>query len=183
MKLNTLILMKSLLKTSVKIVALSALLIAPVLSAGTASARPSGTRASYLGAGISTGVTNGGQTGDAAKFGGNIQGRLAIPNTPISARGAILFSNETSAIMPIISYDVPVTNRANVYLGAGYSFVEANGKPTPLGNKDSVVLTTGLETEVTKNIMFYTDAKLGIKAYENSSASAVSLQAGAAYRF
>ncbi len=49
--------------------------------------------------------------------------------------------------------------------------------------KDSVVLTTGLETEITKNIMFYTDAKLGIKAYENSPASAVSFQAGAAYRF
>ncbi|MBW4665490.1 MAG: porin family protein [Chroococcus sp. CMT-3BRIN-NPC107] len=175
--------MKSLFQQSVKIAALSALLIAPLLSAQTASARPSGTKASYLGAGVSTGLTNGGQSGDAATFGGNIQGRLAIPNTPVSARGAILCSDETSAIMPIISYDIPVTNKANAYLGAGYSFVEANGKPTPLGNKNSVVLTTGLETEVTKNIMFYTDAKLGIKAYENSPASAVSFQAGAAYRF
>lgn len=183
MKAKTLTLMKSLLKQSVKIAALSALLIVPVLSAQSASAMPSGTRASYLGAGISTGVTSGGQTGDAATFGGNIQGRLAIPNTPISARGAILFSDETSAIMPIISYDIPVTNRANAYVGAGYSFVEANGKPTPLGNKDSVVLTAGLETEATKRIVFYTDAKLGIKAYENSPASAVSFQAGAAYRF
>ena len=183
MNVKTLTLMKPFLKQSVKLAALSALLIVPVLSAQVASAKPLGTKASYLGAGISTGVTNGGKTGDAATFGGNIQGRLAIPNTPISARGAILFSDETSAIMPIISYDVPVTNKANVYVGAGYSFVEANGKPTPLGNKDSVVLTTGLETEVTKNIMFYTDGKLGIKAYENSPASAVSFQAGAAYRF
>lgn len=175
--------MKSLLNQAVKIAALSTLLIVPVLSAQSVSAQPSGTRASYLGAGVSTGVTNGGQSGDAATFGGNIQGRYAIPNTPVSARGAILFSDETSAIMPIISYDVPVTNRANAYVGAGYSFVEANGKPTPLGNKDSVVLTAGLEAEATKRIVFYTDAKLGIKAYENSPASAVSFQAGAAYRF
>jgi Outer membrane protein beta-barrel domain len=175
--------MKSFLKQSVKFTALFSLLIVPALTAKTASAMPSGTKASYLGGGISTGFTNGGKTGDAATFGGNVQGRLAIPNTPISARGSILFSKETSAIIPMISYDIPVTNKANAYLGAGYSFVEANGKPTPLGNKNSVVLATGLETEVTKKIVFYTDAKLGIKAYENSPASAVSFQAGAAYRF
>jgi len=42
------------------------------------------------------------------------KGRVAIPNTPISARGAILFNNETSAIMPMVSYDVPETNNASV---------------------------------------------------------------------
>lgn len=170
-----------------KVAALSTLTVlasAPIfMSAGQASAQPTGTRGNYIGAGVSAGVTNGGQTGDAATLGGNIQGRYAIPNTPLSARGAILFSDETSAIMPMLSYDIPVTNRANVYLGAGYSFVEKNGKPTPLGNKDAVVLTTGVETEVTKNIMLYSDAKLGINAYENTTAPAVSFQAGAAYRF
>jgi len=164
--------------------ALAALAISPMfLVAEKASAQPTGTNASYLGGGVSAGVTNGGKTGDAATFGGNIQGRLAIPNTPVSARGAILFSDETSAIMPMISYDVPVTNNANIYLGAGYSFVEQNGKPTPLGNKDAVVLTTGVEAQVSRDIILYSDAKLGIKAYENSPASAVSFQAGAAYRF
>lgn len=167
---------------------LSVLATAPIfMTVGQASAqptnRPTGTRGSYIGAGISAGVTNGGQTGDAATFGGNIQGRYAIPNTPLSARGAILFSDETSAIMPMLSYDVPVTNRANVYLGAGYSFVEANGKPTPLGNKDAVVLTTGIEAEASRNIMLYSDVKLGIDAYENTSVPAASFQVGAAYRF
>lgn len=163
---------------------LSVIASAPIfMSAGQASAQPTGTKANYIGAGVSAGVTNGGQTGDAATLGGNIQGRYAIPNTPLSARGAILFSDETSAIMPMLSYDIPVTNRANVYLGAGYSFVEANGKPTPLGNKDAVVLTTGVEAEATRNIMLYSDVKLGIDAYENTSVPAVSLQLGAAYRF
>lgn len=164
--------------------ALSALVIAPMfLSGGKAAAQPSGTNASYIGGGIAAGVTNGGQTGDAATFGGNIQGRYAIPNTPVSARGAILFSNETSAIMPMVSYDVPVFNNTNLYVGGGYSFVEQNGRPTPLGNRNSVVLTTGVETQVARDIVLYSDAKLGIRAYENSPASAVSFQAGAAYRF
>ncbi|MUL37722.1 outer membrane beta-barrel protein [Gloeocapsopsis dulcis] len=173
------------MKLSLKAAAISvsALVIAPMfLSAGKAAAQP-GTNASYVGGGIAAGVTNGGQTGDAATFGGNIQGRYAIPNTPVSARGAILFSNETSAIMPIVSYDVPVFNNTNVYVGGGYSFVEQNGRPTPLGNRNSFVLTTGVETQVARDIVLYSDAKLGIRAYENSPASAVSFQAGAAYRF
>ncbi|WP_250121728.1 porin family protein [Chroococcidiopsis sp. CCMEE 29] len=170
--------MKTYLKSIVKLSALSALVIAPVfLLAGAASAQPTGTNASYLGAGLSVGVT------EDAKFGGNIQGRLAIPNTPVSARGAILFSDKTSAIMPIVSYDVPITNNANAYLGAGYSFVEARGQSTPLGNKNAVVLTTGVEAELRRNIVLYGDAKVGINAFENNSGSAVSFQAGAGYRF
>jgi len=38
--------------------------------------------------------------------------------------------------MPMISYDVPVTNNANIYLGAGY-FCDGEWKTNPLGNKDS----------------------------------------------
>lgn len=168
----------------------SALVFAPAfLSAGKASAQtavqPTGTDASYLGAGISVGVTNGGSPiyDDDSQFGGNVQGRFAIPNTPLSARGALLFGGDTVAVMPMISYDVPVTNNANVYLGAGYSFVGDNGESTPLGNKDAVVLTAGVESQIKRNIVLYGDAKLGIDAYEDSSAPAASIQAGAAYRF
>lgn len=171
--------------------ALCALVIAPVfLSSGQAIAaplatQPTGTNASYLGAGISVGVTNGGNPGndDDAQFGGNVQGRFAIPNTPLSARGAVLFTNKSAALMPMISYDVPVTNNANVYLGAGYSFVTNDGRATPLGNKDAVVLATGVEAQMSKNIVVYGDAKLGIDAYKDSSGEAVSLQTGVAYRF
>jgi len=51
------------------------------------------------------------------------------------------FNNETSAIMPMVSYDVPVTNNANVYL-VGYSFVEEDGKPSWV---IKIQLTTGVE--------------------------------------
>jgi ABC-type polar amino acid transport system ATPase subunit len=109
--------MKRFLTSALKISALSALVFAPTfISAGEASAKPTGTNASYLGAGVSLSATNNEKTSDDAGFGGNLQGRVAIPNTLISARGAILFNDETSAIMPMVSYDVPVTNNANVTL-------------------------------------------------------------------
>jgi hypothetical protein len=123
------------------------------------------------------------QAATPATFGGNIQGRITTEKAPVSVRGAVLFSDETSAIMPIVTYDVPVTNNANLYVGAGYSFVESNGKPTPLGNQDAPVVTVGAEAALGNNMVVYGDTKLGINAYQNSPASAVSVQAGAGFKF
>lgn len=166
------------------IAALSTLAISPlVLSAGSASANPIVFSDSYVGAGIAAGVTNGGQQGDAATFGGNIQGRLAVPNVPVSLRGAVLFTNVNSAVMPIVTYDIPVANNTNIYVGGGYSWVQKDGQPTPLGNKSAPVLTAGAETGIGDYVVLYGDAKVGIKAYQNSPASALSFQAGLGYRF
>lgn len=176
--------MKLSLKSIVTLSALVATAIAPVvLSANRASAQPEGTKANYIGVGVSAGVTNGGQDADAASFGGNIQGRITTDKAPVSLRGAILFNGDNTAIMPIVSYDVPITNNANVYVGAGYSFTEKNGEPTPLGNTDAPVVTVGAEAQLGRGVVVYGDTKVGINAYENSSASAVSIQAGAGVKF
>lgn len=146
--------------------------------------RPMGFGGAYVGAGIAAGVTNGGQQGTSALFGGNIQGRIApFEDVPISARAAILFGPNNSAIMPILTYDIPVAVNTNVYIGGGYSFVEKNGQPTPIGNKSSGVVVVGAESSVTRDIVLYGDAKLGIQPYYNTSASSLSLQAGMGYRF
>jgi hypothetical protein len=172
--------MKSALKVATTLSVLSAVtlssafLFANSASAQTAPAR--GMEGSYVGAGVAAGVSNGGE------FGGNIQGRVDIPS-PVSVRGSVLFSDDNSAIMPILTYDVPVTRNTNVYAGAGYSFVENDGGDTPLGTADSVVLTTGVESAVWRDLVLYGDVKLGIDAFQNSSDSAVSFQAGAGYRF
>ncbi|MEQ9548700.1 MAG: outer membrane beta-barrel protein [Coleofasciculus sp. G3-WIS-01] len=172
------------IKSFVTFSTLAATAIAPVLlSADMASAKPTGTDANYIGAGVAAGVTSGGQNNDAATFGGNIQGRVTTSKAPVSLRGAVLFSEDTSAIMPIVSYDVPVTNNANVYVGAGYSWVEAEEHATPLGNKNAPVITVGAEAQLGRNLVVYGDTKVGIEAYQNSPASAVSIQAGAGYRF
>ncbi|NES21696.1 MAG: porin family protein [Symploca sp. SIO3E6] len=168
---------------------LAATLIIPVVvSAGNALAETRviaerGTDANYIGGGVAAGITNGGEDGDAANLGVNIQGRFTTPQAPVSLRGAVLAGEETTAIMPMVSYDVGVAKNTNVYVGGGYSFVEEDGKPSPLGNRDAIVLTAGAETEFAHNIVGYTDVKVGINAYENSPAEAVSLQAGVGYSF
>jgi hypothetical protein len=178
--------MKRLLKSFMTISALSSLIIAPiVLSSGQASAETKkGTDASYVGAGVAGGVTSGGQgINDDATFGGNVTGRVKLGTTPFSARGNVLWSDKTSAIIPELSVDVPIANRTNAYLTGGYSFVEKDGSPTPIGNKDSVVLGAGVESEVANNFLVYTNAKVGLGAYQNSDASAVSINGGIGYRF
>ncbi|WP_017306863.1 outer membrane beta-barrel protein [Spirulina subsalsa] len=175
--------MKGLLKNAAMVMSTASILAVSATMAAAQDAPQKGTDASYVGGGISAGVTHDGQPGNSATFGGNIQGRLAIPNVPISARGAVLFSSETSAIMPIVSYDIPVANNVNVYVGGGYSFVERDGKSTPLGNRNAPVVTVGGEAHLGSNIVVYGDGKWGINAYQNSQGDALSFQAGMGYRF
>ncbi|MBD2775101.1 hypothetical protein [Iningainema tapete] len=179
--------MQRFLKSFVTISVLSSLVITPlILSGGQASAQPikkKGTDASYVGGGFAAGVTNGGKTGDAATFGGNLTGRVKLGPTPFSARTHVLWSDETTAIIPQLSVDAPIAKNTNLYLGAGYSFVENNGKPTPLGNQDAFAVTAGVETEVGKNFLVYSNATVGVNAYQNSPASAVSVNGGVGYRF
>ncbi|WP_193198523.1 hypothetical protein [Nostoc sp. MG11] len=178
--------MKRLLKSFLTISALSSLVIAPIfLSDSEASAQTkNGTEASYVGAGVAAGVTNGGEwNNNAATFGGNVTGRVKLRNTPFSARGNVLWSDKTSAIIPEVSLDVPIANGTNAYLTGGYSFVEKDGSPTPIGNRDAVVVGAGVESEVANNFLVYTNAKVGLSAYQNSDASAVSINGGIGYRF
>ncbi|MBD2204878.1 outer membrane beta-barrel protein [Calothrix sp. FACHB-1219] len=177
--------MKGLIKSALTISALSSVVIAPLLmNAGQASAQTQkGTDASYIGAGVAGGVTNGGQPGQDAQFAGNVTGRLKLGPTPFSARTQILFTDQTTAIIPQVSIDAPIAKGTNVYLAGGYSFVETDGKQTPLGDRDGVALTAGVESEVAKNFMLYGNTTLGMKTYQNSPASAVSIQGGVGYRF
>ena len=163
---------------SITISALCAIALAPVvLDANIANAQPKGMQGSYVGAGLGAGVT------DDEVIGGNVQGRLAIPKTPVSLRGAVLFGGDAAAIMPMITVDVPIAKNTNLYLGGGYSFVTDEGDSTQLGDEDSVVLTTGVETGIGRNAVIYGDVKWGIDAYDDSSKDAVSLQLGVGYRF
>lgn len=174
--------MKGTLKSVLMLSALTALSMTSILfSARTASALPSGMSGSYIGAGVSAGVT-GDDDGDTT-FGGNVQGRFDVPTAPVSVRGAALFSDGGVALMPLVSYDLPVSPNANLYLGAGYSFVTDEDNSTPLGNQNAPVVTAGVEASVNRNLILYGDVKLGIDAYRDSSDSAVSFQVGAGYRF
>ncbi|HEY9617795.1 MAG TPA: outer membrane beta-barrel protein [Microcoleaceae cyanobacterium] len=166
------------------IVTISALTLTTLsLAANSASAQPIRFTDTYVGAGVAGGVTSGGQGDDGANFGGNIQGRIGIKQAPVSVRGAVIFNGDNSTIVPSVTYDQRISDNANVYAGVGYSFVQKDGKNTPLGNKDAVVLTVGAEAAVIPRVVVYGDAKWGIDAYQNSSADSLSFQAGVGYRF
>ncbi|MBD2436000.1 hypothetical protein [Nostoc sp. FACHB-110] len=177
--------MKGLLRSFMTISALSSLAIVPLfLNAGQAAAeQKKGTDASYIGAGVAANVTNGGLNNDAANFGGNITSRVKLGSTPFSARGNVLWNKNTTSIIPEVSVDVPIANKTNAFVTGGYSFVEKDGAPSPLGNRDSVVVGAGVESEVANNFLLYTNAKVGLRAYQNSPASAVTINGGIGYRF
>lgn len=173
--------MKRCLRSIAKLSIFSAFTASAVLlAAEMASAQVVGMSGSYLGSGVSVGVTD---NDGGSDFGGNVQGRWDTPRLPVSLRGSFLFNGDNSALMPIVSYDIGVAPNTNVYVGGGYSFVLDNdGESSPLGSDDAPVLTAGVETAVHPNVVLYGDAKLGIGAEEDSN-SAASVQLGAAYRF
>lgn len=152
-----------------------------LLTAEMASAQVRGMDGSYLGGGVAVGITD---NDGGSDFGGNVQGRWDTPELPLSLRGSLLFNGDSSAVMPIVTYDVGVAPNTNVYVGGGYSFaLGSDSESSLLGNQDAPVVTVGVESAVRRNVVLYGDAKLGIGAYEDSSDSAASVQVGAAYRF
>ena len=177
------------MKLSLKTVALTTLAATAAivnLSVSSASAAPipdKGMTRSYVGAGLAGSVTNGGTGSDGLNFGGNVQGRVAIPNAPVSVRGTVLFNGNNSAVIPTLTYDIPVAKGTNVYAGVGGAFVQNQGVNSPIGTRNSVVLNAGVETQVAKGIVIYTDAKLGINAYQGSPASALGLSGGVGIQF
>jgi hypothetical protein len=147
-----------------------------------AAAAPVRFDGSYVGGGVTGGVLESGLANGKRTFGGNITARVALPSTPISVRGNVLFSNTNAAIVPTITYDQGISNKTNIYAGAGYSFVQNAGQTSALGNRNSVVLNAGVESEVAKGLVLYGDAKYGIKGYTNGK-GALAVSSGVALKF
>jgi hypothetical protein len=176
--------MKRFIKSCLTISALSSLLIAPVLSAGSADAQPRRScDYTYVGGGLSGQVTNGGQQNDAANLGGNIQGSLPVNGTPIDVKTKVLWNNDATAINPEIAAGTCIGSRTKVYGAVGFSFVEQDGKSTPLGNNDSVTASVGVETQVKKGIVIYSNATVPFNGFENSSAIPVNVGGGVGFSF
>ncbi|MEO1209807.1 MAG: hypothetical protein AAFX78_09715 [Cyanobacteria bacterium J06638_20] len=147
-----------------------------------AIARPSGLEGSYLGAtvdgrnvedGILTllGIGSGREwvyeetlSEDDAADGNdsgqrNFQTRVDVEDLPISLRGEVVLGDEIEAVMPGVTYDLPVGNDANIYAGAGYVIVRP-GAQTVLGDRDGVVLTTGVEASINRRVILYGNVRL-----------------------
>ena len=175
--------MKFSIKSAAVFSALSMLVVSPLMMAGSASAQTiaaNGMSGSYIGGGVSAGFNN--PNGDTT-VGGNVQVRLDSAKSPVSLRGAALIGGNSTAIMPVLTYDAAIAPNTNLYGGVGYSFVTDKGNASPLGDKNSVVFTAGVETAVQRNVVLYGDVKVGLDAFRNNNNAAVSTQGGIAYRF
>jgi hypothetical protein len=132
---------------------------------------------SYVGAGVSlqSFATN------PSVVGANLAGRYKFDGVPISARSSVLFGNGGTSVVPTVSYDLPVGDRANVYLGAGASF-KVGGDASMTGDQTAFALQPGVEVSLNKSVLLYGNAVIPFNGQRNGSAG-TSLQAGVGVQF
>ena len=103
---------------------------------------------SYVGIGGSLGLTEGvddlGLSEDREN-GVVVAARYKLLRFPISLRAQGIFGPDGSAVVPTVSYDIPLTWQADIYVGAGGSFVTGN---TPVGDRSSFAIQPGIDYSV-----------------------------------
>ncbi len=137
---------------------------------------------SYIGIGPAIGLTSGGQD-EPSRTSGVLAVRYKFLEAPISLRAQALIGDNT-AVVPVVSYDIPLNWRTDVYIGAGASLV--NGKTTtPLGNETSFVLQPGIDYVLPNSeLVLFSNAIIAFDAYRNvNNRTAVSVQAGIGLKF
>lgn len=131
---------------------------------------------SYVGVGPTVGLSDGGQIGGVLSF------RYKLLETPVSFRAQALIGQST-AVVPTVSYDLPLNWQTDAYLGAG--LVLAGGDtPSPVGNKISFALQPGVDYVVpNSNTVIFGNAIIAFDAYRNGGGTAFSVQGGVGLRF
>ncbi|MEE3718475.1 hypothetical protein V2H45_17175 [Tumidithrix elongata RA019] len=153
-----------------------------VLAAQPSQAQPA--YGSYLGVGAGFGLSNGNTAfGEGSKTSLLLSGRYKFLEVPISLRTQVLIGNST-AVVPTVSFDVPLNFDADVYLGAGISLANTIDT-TPVGNKNSFVLQPGIDYSVpNSNLVIFGNVLFAFDAYRNApGTTATSLQTGLGWRF
>lgn len=136
---------------------------------------------SYVGAGVTGGLTQGSQ-GNGQQVGGVIAVRYKLLETPLSLRAQALIGSGT-AIVPTISYDVPINWQTDAYLGVGAAFASGDS-PSPVGDKTSLALQPGVDFVVpNSNTVLFGNAIIAFDAYRNGGGTAVSVQGGVGLKF
>ncbi|WP_375501177.1 hypothetical protein [uncultured Nostoc sp.] len=143
-----------------------------------ASAKPAQAQVaygSYIGIGPTLGFT------DGIQLGGVLAGRYKLLEAPLSLRAQVLIGNNT-AIVPTVSYDLPLNWQADAYLGAG--LVLASGGSSPVGDKISFALQPGIDYMIpNSNTVLFGNAIIAFDAYRDSGGTAISVQGGVGLRF
>ena len=163
------------------------LVAAPTIAAGfsLANANPASAQAaygSYIGIGPSFGITHGSRE-EPGKVAGVVAGRYKFLTAPISIRTQVLIGNSV-AIVPTVSYDIPLSWRADAYVGAGASIPLSGDRTTPVGNKASFAIQPGIDYALpNSDFVLFGNAIIAFDAYEKGGGTAASFQGGVGVRF
>ncbi|MFN3359844.1 MAG: hypothetical protein ACK421_00190 [Pseudanabaenaceae cyanobacterium] len=151
------------------------------LLAGTGTALAQPAYGSYIGVGLGVGVSDGSVLdGNSRTAAGLIALRYKFLEVPISLRTQVLIGDST-AVVPTISYDLPLNFNTDFYLGVGASIAN---NITPVGNKNSFVLQPGIDYTIpNSNLVLFGNAIFAFDAYRNANTTATSLQTGIGFRF
>jgi hypothetical protein len=157
-------------------------LFAAALGFGAAPVQAQAAYGSYIGAGPAFGVTSRSAPNENANTSASFAVRYKFLQAPISIRSQVLVGGNGVAIVPTVSYDVPISWQADAYVGAGAAVVK--GDRTPVGNNGGFVIQPGIDYSLpNSNLMLYTNAIISFGAYRSSGGVGASIQAGAGLRF
>lgn len=136
---------------------------------------------SYVGAGVTVGVGEDNQ-GDGQQAGGVIAVRYKLLEAPLSLRAQALIGDNI-AVVPSISYDIPLSWQTDFYVGLGVAL--ANGDdPSPVGDKTSFAIQPGLDHVIpNSNTVIFGNAIIAFDAYRDGGGTAVSVQGGVGLKF
>lgn len=170
-------------------VALSSGLSLAAISIGIASriapAQAQAAYGSYVGIGGSFGLTEGDDAfGEDSTSGAVIAARYKLLRVPLSIRAQVLLSDR-SALVPTVSYDIPLNWQTDLYLGAGASIMLGGGDDTsPIGNQSSFVLQPGIDHALpNSNLVLFGNAIFAFDGYDEGNNAAISVQGGVGLRF
>ncbi len=131
---------------------------------------------SYVGIGPTIGLTDGIQIGGVLAF------RYKLLESPISFRAQALVG-ENTAVVPTVSYDLPLNWQTDAYLGAGL-VLTGGSTASPVGDKISFALQPGIDYVVpNSNTVLFGNAVIAFDAYRNGGGAAVAVQGGVGLRF
>ena len=137
---------------------------------------------SYLGAGVAFGVSNQSAINEDSNTSGFFSVRYKFLRAPVSLRTQVLIGGNGVAVVPTVSYDIPLSWQADAYIGAGASIVR--GDKTPIGNKGSFVIQPGIDYALPNtSLSLFTNAIISFDGYRSNNGTAASIQAGAGLRF
>lgn len=158
--------------------AASIVLLTPAIAAAQAA------YGSYVGVGAAIGLTDG-SVNESSESSGLIAVRYRLLELPISLRAQAMIFSDAFAIVPTVSYDIPLNWQTDAYVGAGLAFQDGDEDSTsPIGNQTSFVIQPGVDYSLpNSNLVVFGNAIIAFDAYRESGGTAASLQGGVGIRF